>query len=238
MKKHNFLFGLISKGQLIFACLIFFLVFSSSFVLDIATASNMHSDGSMIYSVVIDPGHGGIDPGSIGFKTKVKESDVNLAVSLYLYELLNKFGVNVVMTRTNDDGLYGLSTKDYKKRDMQKRKDIISAINPDIVVSVHMNSYTRHNLRGAQVFFDKNSEQGEKLALCIQDQFAHSLPASDKGVSVGDYYMLKCTAEASVIAECGFLSNEEDEKLLVTKEYQQTLANCIFKGIVAFLNQE
>lgn len=238
MKKHRFLFGLISKGQLIFVCAIFFVVFSSSLALDIATASNLHTNDSAIYSVVIDPGHGGIDPGSIGFKTKVKESDINLSVALYLYELLNNFGINTVLTRSDENGLYGLSTKNYKKRDMQKRKEIISAINPDIVVSVHMNSYVRHNLRGAQVFFDKNSKQGEQLATCIQNQFANSLPASDKGVSVGDYYMLKCTAEASVITECGFLSNEEDEKLLVTKEYQQTLASCIFKGIIAYLNKE
>lgn len=220
-----------------FADIIFAIVFSASFALDTATANN-HAENYNLYTIVIDPGHGGIDPGSIGYKTKIKESDVNLSVSLFLYELLNNFGVNTILTRTNTDGLYGLSSKDYKKRDMQKRKDIISACNPDIVVSVHMNSYTRHNLRGAQVFYDKNSTQGEALAKCIQDQFASKLPASDKGISVGDYYMLKCTAEASVIAECGFLSNEEDEKLLITKEYQQKLADCIFKGIVAYLNKE
>lgn len=238
MKKRKFIFSLISKGQLIFVCIIFAVVFSSSLALDIATASNSHSENRQLYSIVIDPGHGGIDPGSIGYKTKTKESEINLAVSLYLYSLLEDFGFNTIMTRTTDDGLYGLSSKDYKKRDMQKRKDIISAINPDIVVSVHMNSYIRHNLRGAQVFYDKHSKQGEQLALCIQDQFSANLPASDKGVSIGDYYMLKCTAEASVIAECGFLSNEEDEKLLINKEYQQTLANCIFKGIVAYFNME
>ena len=231
-------FKILSKGQLFFFCTICAFVFSSAVTLDAVSASNLSSRESPLYSVIIDPGHGGLDPGSIGFKTKAKESDINLSVSLYLYKMLCDFGINTVLTRQTSDGLYGISSKNYKKRDMQKRKDIISAINPDIVVSVHMNSYIRHNLRGAQVFYDKHSEQGEQLALCIQDQFATRLPASDKGISVGDYYMLKCTAQASVIAECGFLSNEEDEKLLVSKEYQKKLADCIFKGIVAYLNKE
>lgn len=216
----------------------FFLVLSSSTIVSLANASETISHESPNYSIVIDAGHGGIDPGSIGYKTKIKESEVNLSVSLYLQKKLEEFGAKVTMTRTTNDGLYGISTANYKKRDMQKRKDIIKAINPNIVISVHMNSYIRHNLRGAQVFYDKHSEQGEQLALCIQDQFASRLPASDKGIAIGDYYMLKCTNAPSVIAECGFLSNIEDEKLLVLKDYQEKLADCIFKGIVNYLNRE
>lgn len=238
MKSRKFIFSILSKGQIVFLCLICILVFSSAITLDAVSASTLNSHERSLFTVVIDPGHGGLDPGSIGYKTKAKESEINLAVSLYLYKLLENFKINVILTRNNSDGLYGISSKNYKKRDMQKRKDIINAINPDIVVSVHMNSYVRHNLRGAQVFYDKHSKEGEQLALCIQDQFSTRLPASDKGISIGDYYMLKCTAQASVIAECGFLSNEEDEKLLISKEYQQKLADCIFKGIVTYLNKE
>lgn len=190
------------------------------------------------YCIVIDAGHGGIDPGSIGYKTKVKESTINLAVSLILAEKIRGMGLGVVLTRPTEDGLYGLSTTDYKKRDMKKRREIIEKVNPNMVISVHMNSYIRHNLRGAQVFYDKGSEQGHALALAIQDQFAAKLAASDKGVAIGDYYMLKCTPAASVIAECGFLSNEEDEKLLIDPKYQELIADCIFAGIVNFLNGE
>ena len=88
------------------------------------------------------------------------------------------------------------------------------------------------------MFYDNTSPISEKLALCIQNQFAERLEKSTKGVSVGDYYMLKCTESASVIAECGFLSNEEDEKLLITKDYQEKIADCIFVGIVNYLNLE
>ena len=140
------------------------------------------------------------------------------------------------MTRTNEEGLYGLSTTNYKKRDMAKRKEIIESVRPNMVISVHMNSYIKHNLRGAQAFYDKNSEISMKLALAVQEQFAQNLEASDKGVSIGDYYMLKCTQAPSIIAECGFLSNEEDENLLLSSDYQDKIVKCIVAGVLSFLN--
>jgi len=178
----------------------------------------------------------GLDPGSIGYKTKVRESDVNLAISKKLETSLKQAGISVVMTRTTEDGLYGLSTNNYKKRDMAKRKEIIESVRPNMVISVHMNSYVKHNLRGAQAFYDKNSEISMKLALSVQEQFAEHLEASDKGISIGDYYMLKCTDAPSIIAECGFLSNEQDEKLLLTSEYQDKIVQCIVAGVLSFLN--
>lgn len=237
-KSKQLLFSVLSKGQLIFTAIMFAIVIISSVTYSVVSATPASSNESPLYTIVIDAGHGGVDPGSIGYKTKVKESEVNLAVSLLLQKKLEDFGANVVMTRTTNAGLYGLSTKNYKKRDMQKRRDIIEAVNPNIVVSVHMNSYVRHNLRGAQVFYDKSSSSSELLALSIQDQFASRLPASDKGIAIGDYFMLKCTPAASVIAECGFLSNIEDEKLLIDKAYQEKLADCIFRGIVNYFNHE
>ncbi|MBQ3047933.1 MAG: N-acetylmuramoyl-L-alanine amidase [Clostridia bacterium] len=200
------------------------------------TAASNSDTPSIGYTIVVDPGHGGLDPGSIGYKTRVKESDVNLAISKKLETALKQAGITVVMTRTTEEGLYGLSTNNYKKRDMAKRKEIIQKTRPNMVISVHMNSYVKHNLRGAQAFYDKNSEISKKLALSVQEQFAEHLEASDKGVSVGDYFMLKCTEAPSIIAECGFLSNEDDEKLLLTSEYQDKIVDCIVSGVLSFLN--
>lgn len=204
----------------------------------ICSAQETSIEESLDFTVVVDAGHGGIDPGSIGYKTKTKESEINLKVAKLLEDKLKSIGLRVIMTRSDASGLYGLSTTNYKKRDMQKRREIIEKTRPDMVISVHMNSYIRHNLRGAQVFYDKHSTISETLALSIQDQFAAKLEKSDKGISVGDYYMLKCTDAPSVIAECGFLSNEEDEKLLLNESYQEKIADCIFVGVVNFLNLE
>ena len=191
---------------------------------------------SINYTIVLDAGHGFPDPGSIGRVSKVKEAELNLKIANMLAIKLQKLGFRVVLTRSGDNGLYGLYSTNYKKRDMAKRKEVIETVKPNMVVSVHMNSFTNTKLRGAQVFYDKTSEISRNLALSIQNFFAKELPSSDKGVSVGDYFMLKCTTAPSVICECGFLSNREDEALLLTNDYQDKVATCIYRGIISFLN--
>jgi N-acetylmuramoyl-L-alanine amidase len=191
---------------------------------------------SVGYTIVVDPGHGGIDPGSIGYKTKVKESELNLQISLKLAEKLRAVGIRVIMTRTDENSLATGTGKAFKKRDMQMRKDMIDKIRPNMVISVHMNSYTNHSLRGAKVFYDNRSEISKQIAESIQEQFSQNLEASNNVASVGDYYMLKCTASPSIIAECGFLSNARDEQLLLDENYQEKIVDCIFVGVINFLN--
>lgn len=191
---------------------------------------------SLGYTIVIDPGHGGIDPGSIGYKTKVKESELNLKISLKLAEKLRAVGIKVVLTRTDDNSLASSDDKKFKKEDMKLRKELIEKIRPNMVISVHMNSYTNHTLRGAKMFYDKTSDISRQIAESIQKQFSNQLEASNNVASVGDYYMLKCTQSPSVIAECGFLSNARDEQLLLDEKYQDKIVDCIFKGIIDFLN--
>ena len=88
------------------------------------------------------------------------------------------------------------------------------------------------------MFYRKDSETGELLASEIQTCLNEMPQAVQKTTSlVGDYYMVNCTEYASVICECGFLNNEEDEALLITEEYQKALAEAIFKGIVAYLSK-
>lgn len=197
-------------------------------------AANAH-DGDI--TVVIDAGHGGIDAGVRGVATEAKESDINLRISIYLRGYFVDAGFNVVMTRTTQGGLYGTSTKGFKMRDMKKRKQIIEDCNADMVISVHQNFCPIPSKRGATVFYDKDSESGKLLAQSIQNSF-NSMPDCETKNSplVGDYYMLKCTSNPSVICECGFLSNAENDKLLNTEEYQKSIAYAIFKGSVAYFS--
>lgn len=225
--------------NIILTLLIFcgFSVGTTAFALAGETDNSTDTPPSLGYTIVVDPGHGGIDPGSIGYKTKVKESELNLKISIALAEKLRAVGVRVVLTRTDDNSLaQGMTGKSFKKEDMKLRKAMIDKIRPNMVVSIHMNSYTNHTLRGAKVFYDKNSEISKQIAESIQNQFSLSLEASNNVASVGDYYMLKCTQSPSVIAECGFLSNARDEQLLLDPNYQEKIVNCIFKGIINFLN--
>ena len=186
-------------------------------------------------TIVLDAGHGGIDPGSVGKTTQVTEREINLKIANNLKDFLTSANFNVVMTRTDQNGLYGVYDKNYKLRDMQARKDIINNSSASLLISIHINSFTDSSRRGAQVFYDTKDPQNEELALCIQQCFQTDIPESTRGISVGDYYILKCSTIPSVLCECGYISNKNDEALLVSAEHQLKIAYSIFKGIIAYL---
>lgn len=186
--------------------------------------------------IVLDAGHGGIDGGVVGVKTGVKESEINLKVVKKLENYLISAGFSVVLTRNSDAGLYGVATKNLKRKDMEKRRDIINAANPHLVVSIHMNKYSLSTRRGAQVFYKAEDENAKILAASVQQSFNQMESASRTcTILTGDYYILNCSNFPSIIAECGFLSNPEDESLLITEEYQGEVAYAIFKGIVSYM---
>lgn len=186
-------------------------------------------------TVVIDAGHGGIDNGVQGVKTKTDEADINLSIARLLKGQFTGAGFNCVMTRTSEAGLYEDTSKGFKMRDMKKRKQIIEESGADMVISVHQNFCPLPSKRGGTVFFDKNSQSGTALALKIQEEL-NALPHNAKPNEAihGDYYMLKCTESPSVIVECGFLSNVQDDELLNDADYQRTIAYAIFRGAVSY----
>lgn len=200
----------------------------------VATASASSVNANMPV-VVIDAGHGGIDAGVLGVSTGVKESNINLAISKYLKGYFVNAGFNCVMTRNSQNGLYGNTSKGFKMRDMRARKQVIEDSNADMVISVHQNYCPLPSRRGGQVFYDKNSDCGKSLAQSIQSALNEMEQCvNPSSPLVGDYYMLKCTSSPSVIVECGFLSNAEDEKLLIDETYQKAVAYAIFKGAVSY----
>ena len=187
-------------------------------------------------TVVIDAGHGGIDGGCIGKMTGVYESELNLTFAQNLAKQLENMGISVRLTRSDGNGLYDSSQKNLKKSDMKRRKEIIEESNPNLVVSLHMNSFPLSSCSGAQTFFKKGSEEGEKFATCVQQELGVQIEGAKKTAKVGDYYIVNCTDIPSVLVECGFLSNPQEEALLQTKAYQTKLCYAIACGIVKYLN--
>ena len=119
---------------------------------------------------------------------------------------------------------------------MKKRKEIIEKEAPDLVISVHLNEYSLSSRRGGQVFFLKENTESRLLANCIQKEINELYEGvKDYNALSGDLFMLKCTNAPSVIVECGFLSNEQDEKLLLTEEFREQVAYSIFRGAVSYL---
>lgn len=187
-----------------------------------------------MYTIVIDAGHGGIDNGSIGYSGTL-ESEINLWYAQTLQQYCTEFGFFVTMTRTNDNGLYSPFAKNKKKDDMKQRQKIIENTSPDMVISIHMNSFPESSSRGAQVFYAKDSEAGKLLADSIQDQFVKNLVKPRQSSEVGDYYIVNCTTAPSVIVECGFVSNPEEEQLLLQEDYKDKVCYSVVCGILKYL---
>ena len=187
-------------------------------------------------SVVIDAGHGGIDGGALGISGNVYESDINLEIAFKLQAYFKTAQIGVIMTRSDKNGLYGSTESGFKKRDMLKRKEIIEASGADMVISIHLNKYPTNSRKGAQVFFKQDCEKGITIANCIQKQLNTNINLNRSYSTLkGDYYILNCSNIPSVIVECGFISNAEEEQLLITADYQDKLAYNIFAGAIDYL---
>ena len=191
------------------------------------------------YIVCVDPGHGGTDPGKVGINGQL-EKDINLAIAKKLKTYLEASDVTVVLTRDKDMGLYSSGDAHKKMADMRKRCQLIEEVKPDLVISIHQNSYHEEAIRGGQVFYYKTSVRGKKLAQILQERFDYVLGDANKRQAKANdnYYLLLHVKEPIIIAECGFLSNWEEAEKLETKEYQDRLAWTLHMGIMEYLNQE
>lgn len=204
-----------------------------------AEVSNSLNEGKVKSQViVVDPGHGGVDPGMLGVGG-LEEKTINLEVSMKLKSALEERGFTVVMTREEDKGLYDEASNNMKSQDMQRRIALINDTKPALTVSVHQNSYQDSGVKGPQVFYFQHSQEGEKLAKAIQDSLNAGLnverPRTAKGNTT--YYLLKKSEGTLVIAECGFLTNPDEASLLQTEEYQKKVAEALAEGIVTYLGQ-
>lgn len=189
--------------------------------------------------VLIDPGHGGVDPGKISV-TGTNEKEINLQIALLLRDILEKDGFEVVMTRETDEGLYEESDQNKKVADMKARCLLAEQSHADILVSVHQNSYQEEEVHGAQVFYYSKSKTGEQLATSVQNAFKEIADPDNTRMAKGNdsYYILLNVECPAIIAECGFLSNYEEAELLEEENYQKKVAEAIAKGIMDFQEAE
>ena len=188
-------------------------------------------------SIVVDPGHGGRDPGKVSAKGAL-EKDINLAIAIRLRDLLEQNDIHVIMTRTEDEGLYSESDSNKKRTDLNNIIQIINSSDALIAVSIHQNSFIQENIKGAQVFYHSQSEQGMALAITLQEQLRETIKDGNhrKAKSNTSYYMLKHTTCPLVIVECGYLSNPSEAELLLDEEYQEKMAWAIHLGIMKYIN--
>lgn len=189
--------------------------------------------------IVIDVGHGGFDSGKVGVNGEL-EKDINLQVALKLKDTLEGKGMQVVMTREDDQGLYDADARNKKAQDLQRRCELINKENPLMTVSIHQNSYTSPQIKGAQVFYYTTSKESQTLAETVQKTLIEKVdPQNHRQAKANDsYYLLKKTESTIIIVECGFLSNPEEAQKLTDESYQQQIAEAVCDGIFQYLGKD
>ena len=189
-------------------------------------------------TILVDAGHGGYDGGARCRDSGVWEKEINLAVALQLEEALSSRGATVIMTRTADVDLCQPdrpATLTKKRQDMQNRIALAKENDVDMVLSIHMNEYRARSESGPQMFYREGCDGGRLLAGCVQSALIAQLqPKKERTAMAGDYFILQLEAP-SVLVECGFISNGEEERLLLTEAYQMRVAEAIATGVEEFI---
>ncbi|MBR0427970.1 MAG: N-acetylmuramoyl-L-alanine amidase [Clostridia bacterium] len=188
--------------------------------------------------VVVDAGHGIPDEGAeVGDGTT--EAQTNLKIALKLQNLLEQSGCTVILTRSDENGIYDLDSNTLRQKkisDIRNRVKIGNEASADIFVSIHLNKIPEQQYDGWQTFYNKNSEQGQKLAKQIQANLNEAIQKENKRVAakIENIYIINNVEIPTTIVECGFLSNPQEKKQLLTDSYQNRLAWGIYNGIIDY----
>ena len=181
-------------------------------------------------TVIIDPGHGGIDVGTVGIDGSL-EKNINLSISLDLYDFLMVSGINTVLTRDGDYEMYRAGEQ-RTKSDLYNRMDYINSVPNSILISIHQNHFENEAEWGTQVWYSPNDEISPTLADKILQSVKKNIQPENKRenkVSDNSYYILYKAQKPSVMVECGFVSNENENKRL--QDNQRDMAYSILVGI-------
>ena len=189
-------------------------------------------------TILVDAGHGGYDGGARCRDSGVWEKEINLAVARQVEHALTEQGAQVIMTREEDKDLCTADrpanlTK--KRQDMQNRIALAKENQADMVLSIHMNEYRVRSESGPQVFYREGCDSGRLLAGCVQSALIAGLqPKKERAALAGDYFILQLEVP-SVLVECGFISNAQEERLLLDEDYQQRIGEAVTNGVEEYI---
>ncbi len=194
------------------------------------------------YRVIVDAGHGEPDGGAVT-SDGVKESTLNLQIAQKLEELLIDEGMEVIMTREDENNIADADkqnkVREMKVSDINNRIKIANESDADFLISIHMNKYEGSGCKGWQTFYNKNSENGKKLAEAIQEGIKEVVQTNNKrtALKIENIKLVDKSTIPTVIVECGFISNPEEKVLLQSEAYQEKIAEGIVKGVRKYIEE-
>lgn len=189
-------------------------------------------------TIVLDAGHGFPDQGAENSKG-VTEANLNLAITQKVQTLLEQSGCNVILTRSDENGIYDMTSntlREKKVSDIKNRVKIGNESSADAFISIHLNKIPQSQYYGWQTFFKQNNEKSQQLAKSIQAELNSSIQKENKreALKITGKYIVDHVEIPITIVECGFLSNPEESELLGKDEYQDKLAWGIYNGIMDY----
>lgn len=189
-----------------------------------------------IPTIIVDCGHGEPDGGAVGAGGTL-EKDINLAIGLKLREILESRGAKVIMTREGDNAIYdpdARTIREMKVSDMRNRLKIINESGADLLLSIHMNAFTNSKSNGLHVFYSANHPEAAELASAVQEEIARVTGAEVHDVKAASekLFLMKKPIPPSLLIECGFISNPDEEKKLNTDDYQSRIAFGIAEAVL------
>lgn len=192
--------------------------------------------------IVIDAGHGKPDEGAES-SNGTTEAETNLKIALKVQSLLEQSGATVILTRSDEEAIYDLNSKTLKQKkisDIHNRVKIGNESKADIFVSIHLNKIPQNQYWGWQCFYKNGNEESIKLAKSLQENLNDAIQKENKRVAMklDTVYIMKHVEIPISIVECGFLSNVEEEKLLLDDSYQDKLAWGIYNGIIDYFYEQ
>ena len=169
-------------------------------------------------TIVIDPGHGGEDPGAVVDFSEAHEAEHTLSTALILKKELEKLGAKVIMTRTNNSTV-----------SLADRANISNSNNADAFISIHFDSAEDSSLSGTTTYF--YSEKSENLSQTVNKYLSRNLPLKNQGSRFQNFMVLRDNARPSILLELGYLNNQGDNKVISSEEYQQNIAKSIANAL-------
>ena len=172
------------------------------------------------------------------------EEKTTLEITLKLQKLLEESGATVILTRSDENGIYDTdkngSIREMKVSDIKNRVKIGNESSADIFVSIHLNKGENSSYYGWQTFYKSKSEGGKRLATAIQDELKNTINSENKRTAheISKIYLVDHVEIPMTIVECGFLSNPEEERKLLTEDYQNQIAFGIYLGISDYFHEE
>ncbi|MCR8844514.1 N-acetylmuramoyl-L-alanine amidase [Paenibacillus sp. SC116] len=194
---------------------------------DVEVQALMGAPGQLLEgkTIVIDPGHGGKDPGSIGQQGTI-ERDMTLQLAKEIeQELLEKTGATVLLTREQDESV-----------DLQQRIDMAEKESADLFLSIHFDAFTTNDVEGMTTYHRNSNDQ--PIAQAVHDRLIEkNFDTRDRGVRAGDYYVLRENTVPSLLLELGYISNEKDETRMRSLYFHQEASEAIVDGVIDYFHK-